>query len=358
MRRAAVDEVDDPASSPGHPEEGDEGLRRLRPWIRLPTAYGGCFTYREVSPCPPPVAVPDLDVLLGDERLKDFDPDRALYLDIEATGLSHGAGTFAFLIGVAYVEDGEVVLEQLFMRDPTDEMPVLGRFMQLIDRFDFLVSFNGKSYDLSVLQARLVVTRLMSRLDSELKVRPHLDLLHACRKAWKGVFENTKLQTLEREVLHLDPAERANDVPGSMVPALYFHYLCTGYAPHLDPVLAHNRTDVLSMVTLTRRLLDLMRDPLEEADRWDVRLNLARHALRMKLNGRAAALFEAALLDCPPDMEHGALVDLVTAYRRAGELESALDTARRARRAAPDDEAERGRLERQIARFARKLDRR
>ncbi|MFT7621840.1 MAG: hypothetical protein ACI9WU_001005 [Myxococcota bacterium] len=341
------------------PEIGPSAaLRRLRPWIQQPTLYGSCLVYREESPYPAAVCVPNLPELLGDERLCGFDPDKALYLDIEATGLSHGAGTFAFLIGLAYVEDGKVVLEQLFMPDPSDEVPVLGRFLELVERFPYLVSFNGKSYDLSVLQSRLVVTRLMSRVEVDLKVRPHLDLLHVSRQAYKGVYENSKLQTLEREVLRIDPAERANDVPGSMVPALYFHYLTTGYAPHLDPVLAHNRTDVLSMVTLTRHLLDLLREPHRLACGPTVLHNLGRSALRKKLNARAASLLAAAAESeqLPEPLRHRTLVDLVTACRRGGDIEGAAEAVRSAlSHLGGRDPTEHDRLQRQLHRFERTL---
>lgn len=344
-------------TAPTPDDRGD--LSRLRPWWMAPTPYGACHVHRETQPAPPPVAMsdPPLARLVGDERLAGFDPRRALYLDIEATGLSHGAGTFAFLIGCAYFEGEHVVLEQLFVRDPTDEMPALHRFIELIERFPYLVSFNGKSYDLSVLQTRLVITRLLSRLETALKVRPHLDLLHVTRQAYRGAFEDGRLQTLERRVLQLDPAEREDDVPGSLVPALYFHFLRTGWAPHLDPVLRHNRTDVLSMVQLTRHLVQLFADP------WDsnalVLYNLGRSALRRRLPARAARLLTAALQatcerSLPQEVRLKALLELLCARRRSGDLTGAAEAAREALHWIPASEQdERGRVERQAIRYER-----
>lgn len=348
----------EPMALPVHADDKD-GIWHLRPWWMAPTPYGRCHVAIERQPAEPPVPSPCLVHLLGDERLRGFEPEKAMYLDIEATGLSHGAGTFAFLIGCAYHQDGEVVLEQLFMRDPSDEMPVLCRFLELLERFPYLVSFNGKSYDLSVLQSRLVITRLLSRLETELKVRPHLDLLHVTRQAYKGVFENSKLQTIEREVLHIDPWERVDDVPGSLVPALYFHYLQTGYAPQLNPVLKHNRTDVLSMITLTRHLLALMEAP------WGahptVLYNLGRAALRRKHNARAVKLLREATGDCrlPNSLSRKVWLELVTAARRAGDVELALLAAERSLDLVPEWEpaGERERLQRQVTRFQRKISR-
>jgi uncharacterized protein YprB with RNaseH-like and TPR domain len=330
----------------------------LRDWWHAPTPSGTAYVHRERLPAEPSPELPGFYSLLGDERLKGFHPEQALYIDIETTGLSHGAGTFAFLVGCAYFENGEIVLEQLFMRDPTDEMPVLARFLELIERFRYLVSFNGKSFDLSVLQTRLIMTRMLSQLEVGLKVRPHLDLLHVSRQAYKGVFSDTRLQTLEREVLGLPAIEREDDVPGSLVPAIYFHYLHTGYAPQLDVVLRHNRTDVLSMISLTNHLMTLMDAPGDAAPR--VLFNLGRAALRKKHNVRAADLLDRAVRSraLTFDVHRQALEERVNACRRADDVHAACQAARDllAHLMAHEDE-EHSRVTRQIQRYQRKVDR-
>jgi uncharacterized protein YprB with RNaseH-like and TPR domain len=316
-------------------------LEALRPWRMVETPYGHAHVVREVLP---PCAVfdsgdgrslyrtrrtslptreasaPSLEALLGDVRLHGFSVADALFLDIEATGLSHGAGTHAFLIGCAWFDGDEVVVEQIFMQDPTTEMAVLHHFMTILDSRPFLVSFNGKSYDLSVLESRLVVTRLLGRNEASIKLRPHFDLLHVSRQAYKGLFPDTRLQTLEKTVLGLDPEARVDDVPGSLVPALYFHYLRTGHAPHLDPVLRHNRTDVLSMVALAEHLVGLLLSP---SGALPLVWNLARSALRRRLPAHAAMLL-AELLERPeltPLERRAVLEDLLVASRRAGNLD-------------------------------------
>lgn len=334
-------------------------LRALRPWRQEATPHGDALVCAERQPRPACAECDQLQTLLGDPRLSGFRMDQAVYLDIEATGLSHGAGTLAFLIGLAWFEGDELVFEQLFVDDPRNEMGVLSYFLDLLDRFDYLVSFNGKSYDLSVLHSRLVVNRLLSEGEVELKLRPHLDLLHTSRQAYKGVLSDTKLQTMEREVLQIDPAERADDVPGSLVPALYFHYLQTGYARHLEPVLTHNRTDVLSMVSLTRHLLTLFESP-ERISHPGILYNLGRAALRRRLDARAADLIGRAVDSgrLPQDRIYGALLDLITATRRVGRLSDAIAAATAARVLVPEwDQPERARLGRQITRYERKIAR-
>ena len=308
--------------------EHPDSVARLRRWSMMPTPYGEAHVYRKVTPCPSAPPTTDVATRMGDPRLQGFRADRALYLDIEATGLSHGAGTFAFLIGCAYYEESpsglQLVLEQLFMTGPENEMPVLAYFLKLLYRFEYLVSFNGKSYDLSVLQNRLILNRLLSPQEGHIKLRPHLDLLHACRLPYAGVFANTKLQTLEREVLRMPPETRADDVPGSLVPSLYFHYLRTGYASVLDVVLTHNRTDVLSMVDLTTHLLDLLEEPIERLHP-KIAYNLGRASLRFKQPERAAALFSRAIESERLDLEdhYQAMRHAITATRRANDYDAA-----------------------------------
>ncbi|MBT9559771.1 MAG: ribonuclease H-like domain-containing protein [Myxococcales bacterium] len=333
-----VDLPDSP--SPWTPLEPGS-LEALRPWRMVETPHGRAHVFREelslrevfdfgdglslyrtrrTAPIRREASAPSLEALLGDPRLHGFSVADALFLDIEATGLSHGAGTHAFLIGCAWFEGEVIVVEQIFMQDPTTEMAVLHHFMAILDSRPFLVSFNGKSYDLSVLESRLVVTRLLGRTEASIKLRPHFDLLHVSRQAYKGLFPDTRLQTLEKSVLGLDPEARVDDVPGSLVPALYFHYLRTGHAPHLDPVLRHNRTDVLSMVALAEHLTGLLLRPEGELPLvW----NLARSALRRRLPAHAASLFAGLLErdDVAPSERRALLEELLVASRRAGNLD-------------------------------------
>ena len=186
--------------------------------------------------------------VVGEPRLAEFEIDDALFIDIEATGLSHGAGTLAFMIGIGWYEDAENFrVEQIVLKDPNDELEQLKELKKHLERKSFLVSFNGKSYDLSVLQSRMAMHRLYSPRESELKLTPHIDLLHLYRAIWGKSLPNCRLGTLEEAILGW---KRENDVPGAIVPSLYFAYLQTGDARTLDPILKHNRWDILSMVSL------------------------------------------------------------------------------------------------------------
>jgi uncharacterized protein len=203
------------------------------------------------DPCLSP-SVTGLHRLLADPRLEGFDRDSALFFDVEATGLSRGAGTFAFLIGLAWFEGEHLVLEQLLAEHPGQERAALHRFLQRLRERSHFVSYNGKSYDVSVLQSRLVVNRFMDRREAELRIRPHLDLLHTGRRLWRGTVPNHTLGTMEAHLLDL---VREGDVPGALVPHLYFAWVNTGDSAGLEKVISHNRQDVLSMVSIAHLLL-------------------------------------------------------------------------------------------------------
>ena len=165
-----------------------------------------------------------------------------LFLDTETTGLAGGTGTYAFLVGAGWLEGDRFVLAQYFMRDFDDEPALLTALVPLFARASGVVTFNGAGFDLPLLETRFVLAR--RRWPQDL---PHLDLLRPSRRVWTARFDDCRLATLEREVLGL---EREDDVPGALIPALYFDFLRSRRAAPLVRVFAHNRDDILSLVSL------------------------------------------------------------------------------------------------------------
>jgi uncharacterized protein YprB with RNaseH-like and TPR domain len=258
-----------------------------------------------------------LERLIGDPRLTGFTAERALFLDIEATGLEHGAGTLAFMIGLGHFDGDEAVITQLVLREPDEERAQLELLWDLVDAFPYLVSFNGKSFDLSVLQSRLVMNRLCTPREGELKLRPHLDLLHLSRNLYRGVFGDTRLQTLEKKLLGF---ERVDDMPGALAPSCWFHWLREGDPRPLAAIAEHNRFDVLSMIALTRVLSEKSR-PVGDASRGSAMwLNLARTFLKRRQPQAALdVLGEAPRLVTPGEQDEALALE-VTACRRVGAL--------------------------------------
>jgi hypothetical protein len=144
-----------------------------------------------------------------DASVADSSPTSWLFLDTETTGLS-GAGTLAFLIGMAGVnEQGGLELEQLLLPEPDRERSLLLRVLERFQAASLIISFNGKSFDRPLLEGRLVMNRL-----PPLPERPHLDLLHVARRLHRERLGRCSLKRLESQVLGF---ERGPDIDGSEV---------------------------------------------------------------------------------------------------------------------------------------------
>lgn len=169
-------------------------------------------------------------------------PDRLLYLDTETTGLAGGTGTYPFLVGVGFFEAGSFVVQQYFMRDLDEEPALLSALHGLLLRFEGLVTYNGRAFDLSLLETRFILARR-----SWPGVPWHLDLLPAARRLWASRLSDCRLVTVEAHALGV---RREDDLPGSLIPHLYFEYLRHRSAALLPKLFAHNRQDILSLAAL------------------------------------------------------------------------------------------------------------
>jgi uncharacterized protein YprB with RNaseH-like and TPR domain len=157
-------------------------------------------------------------ILSGEPELKAFDLGRAAFLDTETTGLAGGSGTAAFLVGVGFLDGDRFRVRQYFMRDYHEEPALLQALAEDMAAFPHLVTFNGKMFDLPLLDARYRLNRARSPLASA----SHLDLLHPARRLWKMRLECCRLQSLEAALLGV---RRQGDIPGDEIPRLYFEYL-------------------------------------------------------------------------------------------------------------------------------------
>ena len=192
-----------------------------------------------------------LDLFLEDAALPT--PSALVYLDTETTGLAGGTGTCAFLIGIGAVEGSKFVIRQFFLRDYPEERAALAAVAEALEPYSGLVTFNGKTFDVPLLETRYSLARLKSPFPRLL----HLDLLHPARRLWKLRLESCKLTDLETTVLGIG---REGDVAGSEIPGIYFDYLRAGDARGLQPVFYHNALDIITLAALTVELARVIRD--------------------------------------------------------------------------------------------------
>jgi len=242
-----------------------------------------------------------------------------MFFDLETTGLSGGAGTYAFLVGFgSFDASGAFVTRQFVMTAPSDERPLLEAVSRDVAGAGALVSFNGRSFDAPVLETRY----LFHRLEWPGSRVPHLDALYPARRFWSG-DEGTScsLVTLERQILGVG---RAGDVPGFEIPARYFQFVRSGDARPLAAVLEHNRLDLLSLAGLTARLLQLLADGPRSACDAREALALGRIYARSGLDGRARESFTCVLvMDASARMRGESLRSLACEARRSRRFDEA-----------------------------------
>lgn len=318
-------------------EGADQAMRNLRE--RLMAVTGGKPEAKPAPAVPPPEQplfcrehIVPLSALRGIEHttLSDvracdplfsgdsWDISRLLFLDTETTGLSGGAGTVAFLIGVGFMDRRGMVIRQYVMRDYPQEAAMLGEIAKLFARADTVVTFNGKSFDLPLLESRMVLNRIRLRVTQY----PHLDLLHAARRVYKLRLGRCSLGALEAAVLG---AQREDDLPGAQVPQRYFDYIKTREFALLEDVLRHNLQDVQSLAALTGHLCAVFREPQTLAYAEDL-LGVGRTLMRGGRTRQARACMKILGHSSLSPQAHMYLADSYRRGREWNEAVSALQT--------------------------------
>jgi uncharacterized protein YprB with RNaseH-like and TPR domain len=244
------------------------------------------------------------------------------FLDTETTGLAGGSGTCAFLVGVGRITPEGFRLKQYFMRDFEDEPSLLAALASDLEDAETLITYNGKAFDVPLLETRY----RMKRARPPFTWLGHLDLLFGARRLWRLRLDSCRLVDLESEILGF---ERDGDIPGDMIPRVYFDYLRLRSPERLKPIFEHNALDIVTLACLTAVVPRVFHDPVGEAERG------ARHPAEMVSLGRwlwktervdeALALFRQAIqANLRDDLLFRTMWDMAKMERRAGRGDVAL----------------------------------
>ncbi|MEM7348374.1 MAG: ribonuclease H-like domain-containing protein [Chloroflexota bacterium] len=257
-----------------------------------------------------------------DIRIPTYNLEQFAFIDTETTGLAGGTGTYAFLIGVGRFEGDKFRLAQFFMQDPAEEKAQLAALTEFLNPCEALVTFNGKSFDIPLINSRYITHRQQFPLPDA----AHIDLLHLARRLWRDRLPSRTLSQLEIHILGANRTEE--DTPGWMIPNLYFNYLRTGDARPLKGIFYHNALDILALAALLNHTAYLLTDPLS---------NSISHALDLVAIGKlfedlgeaevAIALFNEGLTrnDLPEESYWHIQQRLSLVYKRQGNLEQAVE---------------------------------
>ena len=240
-----------------------------------------------------------------------------LFLDSETTGLSGGTGTFPFLIGLGWFEQDAFVTCQLFARDFSEEAAMLRYLGELASGKRFLVTFNGKAYDVNLLVARFILNRCQDTLSAML----HIDLLHPSRRLLAHRMENARLSTIEKEILGV---ERDGDLPGPEIPQRYFDWLRVRDGRLMEDVFAHNKFDIISMASLAKYLSDLSEDQKEHTHDGDL-LKLARLMHERGEIEKAKSILQPLLSSHRADVATDARQTLSMIHKRSRRWDAAVE---------------------------------
>jgi uncharacterized protein len=253
--------------------------------------------------------------------------ERTLFVDLETTGLSGGAGTVAFLVGCGWFDMGAFQVRQFLLTSYASERALLCAVAECFGATSLLVTYNGKTFDVPVMETRWLFHRMPLPLES---VR-HFDMLHPARRLWSyrtdasGMArpatrprngaslsegpEGTaaerrprapkneggcRLGTLERVLCDVT---RVGDIPGMDIPARYFRFLRSGDARPLEPVLEHNRLDLISLAAVCAHAVQLVDEGSGRCRDAAEAVALGKVYERAGCAGKAIAAYERAAAD-------------------------------------------------------------
>jgi uncharacterized protein len=253
------------------------------------------------------------------------DRQQLMFLDIETTGLAGGAGTQAFLVGCAVVDGEELLVRQFLLAGFEHERALLAEIRHWMGPNRTLVTFNGRSFDVPLIETRYV----FHRLQFPFAEAPHIDMLHASRRLWKERpsvagppldDDSCKLTVLER---HVAGVHRVGDVPGFDIPSRFFRYVREGNAFALEAVLEHNRIDLISLAVVTARAIRLIEQGPAATTHPRESLGLGRLYERAGMREHAEGCYAhsaalAARVGREPDVRAEALRRLALCRRRTG----------------------------------------
>ena len=186
-------------------------------------------------------------------HVANMGPQDLLFMDAETCGW---AGSAIFLIGTMSFEGGQFVFEQHFARSYAEEAAILQSFAERYARIGALVTFNGKSFDMTMIRDRCAY----HGVGLPDPPPPHLDLLHESRKRWRRQVPNCRLQTLERFICG---RTRIGDIPGAEIPDAYHNFVRTADASRIKQIMHHNLLDLLTLAQLLCAILSGC-DPLPQ----------------------------------------------------------------------------------------------
>jgi len=261
----------------------------------------------------------DLLEPISNGQIRGVPASKWCFLDTETTGLAGGSGTYAFLIGVGRITAEGFRVRQFFMREYGEEPSLLSAVDAHLREFQVMITYNGITYDQPLLETRYRMVRQRPPFAS----LEHLDLLFGARRLWNLRFDSCRLVDLENQILGV---ERQGDLPGELIPYVYFEYLRNQEISRLLPIFHHNAVDILTLACLTAIVPRAFYSPeLAQFAHGAEMVGLARWWLRAEQYDNALSLFRQAVdRGLPDDLLFRTLWDIAALEKKLGRHDAAV----------------------------------
>jgi uncharacterized protein len=182
------------------------------------------------------------------------------------------------------------------MRHPGEEAALLAGLTSFVDGMQAVVTYNGKSFDIPLLNTRYTLMGMTSPFEHI----NHFDLLPLARRLWRTRLESCTLSNVEARILGVTRGEQ--EVPGYLIPEMYFNFLKTQDARPMVGIFYHNAIDILSLAGLFSHMAFLLHQPhSEEISHAEDTVSLARFFESTGDTAQAKALYQQALQEKLPE---------------------------------------------------------
>jgi hypothetical protein len=252
---------------------------------------------------------------------RTFDITKCVFLDTETTGLSTSGGTFAFMVGVGWFQENQFKLRQYFLVSPNQEEAMLLDLENLLSLHQYIVTYNGISFDIPILKSRLKYHRIPTTIIN----KNQIDLLKYARMLFRYQFDNRSLKSIESKVLNFQRTEE--EIPGYLAPIIYQDYLKSGETQDIAGVFYHNEMDVVSLAALLRIINEVANENDKHFSSYEtLHYSLARQFDRNREYTKATDYYLKAL-DQPklPDaIRLNCYICLGNIYKKTNQIEKSL----------------------------------
>lgn len=249
------------------------------------------------------------------ETDETIDGRSVVFFDTETTGLG-GSGAVAFLIGIGAMTKSGFEIRQYLLPDYADEAAMLEDVLEELSE-NAVVSYNGQTFDLPVIRDRMVINRVARSFAPD----GHIDLLHSTRRLYRRRLQDCTLTNIEREIFGF---HREDDIPGYLIPSVYFSWLSEEMTDEMSLVLEHNRYDILTLYFLLHHIHEIFATNGDSLEAVDDIYSLSRVYGRRKQTETVVELYRR-LEEAGEDIDDDCLLYHAMAFKRSDQWPQAVE---------------------------------